>query len=512
MNGLENEGKVKLKLFGNKKSGKNAANAAIIDSSEEILENVELEQLAGDDVPETAVPVITVVEDIVLPEEQEEEMPVIEPVKEEAAPINGEDGYVNSIAETFGISAEEVPTGSTAGIPAIADEANGKRKLTRAEKKEAKKAAKAEKKAAKKADKQAKREAKKWSLGKKILVTLMLLFAVAITGFAGYFVKEMWVVPDELDIYDADFAGEIERHDDVVDPNYDPDMDGKDTAENLNSDRKKGCYTFLVAARDVASGCTDVIIVGMFDTENGKINMVSIPRDTLINKGLLKVNTAYQGDLASGGNGIDGLMKEMKKLLGFEIDSYAIVDVVAVEKLIDAIGGVYFDVPMEMLYLDEAQGLEIYIKEGYQKLSGSDAVKVLRFRKGYANGDLGRIETQHAFIKALAEQILDVGNIPNLGAAIDIYQEHVQSNLTAGNILFYAKHFLEMDFNNIQFVDMPQMMGGLVNGQSFIFINPTKWVNVINEYLNPYKDDITQRNLSIKTSADQGASFYYTGG
>ena len=340
----------------------------------------------------------------------------------------------------------------------------------------------------------------------------MLIFAVAITGFAGYFVKEMWVTQEALDVYDADFAGEIQRHDDVTTPNTDPDQDGQEASEELNSDRKKGCYTFLVAARDVASGCTDVIIVGMFDTENGKINMVSIPRDTMINKGLLKVNTAYQGDLASGGNGVDGLLKEMRKILGFDIDSYAIVDVVAVEKLIDAIGGVYFDVPMDMIYLDGAQNLEISIGAGYQKLSGSDAVKVLRFRKGYANGDLGRIETQHAFIKALAEQMLDIGNIPNLGAAIDIYQEHVQSNLTAGNILFYAKNFLEMDFNNIQFVDMPQMMGGLVNGQSFIFINPNKWVNVINEYLNPYKEDITQRNLSIKTSADQGATFYYTGG
>ena len=112
----------------------------------------------------------------------------------------------------------------------------------------------------------------------------------------------------------------------------------------------------------------------------------------------------------------------------------------------------------------------------------------------------------------MAEQILDIGNIPNLSSAIEIYQEHVQSNLTAGNILFYAKHFLKMDMENIQFVNMPQMKGGLVNGQSFIFINPTKWVKVINEYLNPYKADITQRNLSIKTSADQGVSFYYTGG
>ena len=59
---------------------------------------------------------------------------------------------------------------------------------------------------------------------------------------------------------------------------------------------------------------------------------------------------------------------------------------------------------------------------------------------------------------------------------------------------------------------MPQMMGGLVNNQSFVFINIDKWINVINEYLNPYKEDITQRNVSIKTSADQGESFNYSAG
>ena len=492
-----------MKLFSKKSSDKQSAAVVDTNISDESLDTLAVEHSLDGEVisgEKPVIPEITVVDDIVLPNESDEELSVVSFEQEDSA--DKEEGLVSSIAETFGIPA----------IEESASAAEDSKKLTRAEKKQAKKAAKADKKADKKAAKRAKKEAKKWSLGKKILFACVLIFAVAITGFAGYFVSQMWVTQEQLDVYDADFVGEIQRHDEVIDPGTDSTQDGQNNAEVLDSSRKKGCYTFLVAARDVASGCTDVIIVGMFDTQNGKINMVSIPRDTLINKGLLKVNTAYQGDLASGGNGIDGLLKEMKKILGFEIDSWAIVDVEAVEKLIDAIGGVYFDVPMDMKYRDGSQGLEINIKAGYQKLSGSDAVKVLRFRKGYANGDLGRINVQHDFIKALAEQILDVGNIPNLGAAIDIYQEHVQSNLTAGNILFYAKHFLDMDLNNIQFVDMPQMMGGIVNGQSFIFINPTKWVNVINEYLNPYKDDITQRNLSIKTSADQGESFYYTGG
>jgi len=500
-----------LKLFSSKKSSKQSVNAAENNISEEILEDFDAEmslEINETMAHEVEIPVITVVEDIVLPDEKEEENNLISAAVEETAEMDGEDSLINSIAGTFGlpaVDAEQVTAEK-------ADESADKKKLTRAEKKQAKKEAKAQKKSEKKAAKKAKKEAKKWSWGKRILATLMLIFALSITGFAGYFVSQLWVTQEALDVYDADFIGEIQRHDEITVPGADQEQDGKDNSTPIDSTRKKGCYTFLVAARDVASGCTDVIMVGMFDTENGKINIVSIPRDTMINKGLLKVNTAYQGDLASGGNGIDGLLKEIRKIVGFEIDSYAIVDVEAVAKLIDAIGGVYFDVPMDMVYKDGSQNLHINIKAGYQKLSGEDAVKVLRFRKGYANQDLGRISVQHDFIKAMAEQILDIGNIPNLGAAIDIYEEHVQSNLTAGNILFYAKHFLEMDLDNIQFVDMPQMKGGLVNGQSFIFINPNKWVNVINEYLNPYKDDITQRNLSIKTSADEGKSFYYTGG
>lgn len=406
-----------------------------------------------------------------------------------------EDGFMTSIAETLGLSPEEMTNTSDeaeADLEGIFNTGRINQSVEPAQNVE-------------------KAPKKKWSVAKKLLVAAVLIMALAITGFAGYFVHEMWVTDESLDIYEADFTGDIIYADENA-GTTEIELNQEDLSVPIDETRKKGCYTFLVAARDVASGCTDVIIVGRFDTANHTINMVSIPRDTMTNRGNFKINTAYAGNLASGGNGIDGLKREIQKLIGFEIDSYAIVDVEAVEKLIDAIGGVYFDVPMDMHYSDVSQNLEIHINKGYQKLSGSDAVKVLRFRKGYANGDLGRINVQHDFIKALAEQVLDIGNIPNLGAAIDIYQEHVQSNLTPGMLLFYAKHFLEMDTDNIQFVNMPQHMGGLVNNQSFLFISVGRWVEVINEYLNPYKENIAQWHLDIKSSMDGGNSFYYTKG
>ena len=475
-----------LKLFGGNRGGAHSKEAVIETVTDEVQEAAEAE-----------LPVID--ESAALAEQADcselLEIPAFEAEEgESSSEAEQEDGFMNSIAETLGLSQEEM-TNSQA-FTAVENEG---RKLSRKEKKAEKKAAKAAKKAA-----------NKWSGAKKALVAAVLILSLAITGFAGYFVHEMWLTDEVLDIYQADFTGEIIYADDVEQVEIDQGQQVEEIP--LDETRKKGCYTFLVAARDVASGCTDVIIVGRFDTENHTINMVSIPRDTMTNRADLKINTAYQGNLASGGNGIDGLKREIKKLVGFEIDSYAIVDVEAVEKLIDAIGGVYFDVPQDMNYSDVSQDLEIHLNKGYQKLSGSDAVKLLRFRKGYVNGDLGRIEVQHDFIKAMAAQVLDIGNIPNLGAALEIYQEHVQSNLTPGMILFYAKHFLEMDLDNINFVSMPQHMGGMVNNQSFLFISVGRWVEVINEYLNPYKDKIGQWHLDIKSSMDGGNSFYYTQG
>ncbi|MBQ3257372.1 MAG: LCP family protein [Oscillospiraceae bacterium] len=483
-----------MKLFGGTKGGAHTKGAVHEAVSDEVLEAAEAGQPAME---ASAAPA----DDIVSSESSE--APVIDaPVEVEAsAELPEEDGLMSSIAETLGLSPEEMHLEGEEGTGEVDVPTEGS---------ETKKLSRKEKKAAKKAEKAAKKAAKKWSAARKVLVAAVLLMALCITGFAGYFVKEMWVTDETLDIYEADFTGDIIYADDVEQVQIDQGQQVEEIP--LDETRKKGCYTFLVAARDVASGCTDVIIVGRFDTENHTINMVSIPRDTMTNRADLKINTAYQGNLASGGNGIDGLKREIKKLVGFEIDSYAIVDVEAVEKLIDAIGGVYFDVPQDMHYSDVSQDLEIHLNKGYQKLSGSDAVKLLRFRKGYVNGDLGRIEVQHDFIKALAEQMLDIGNIPNLKAAIDIYQEHVQSNLTPGMILFYAKHFLEMDPENINFVSMPQHMGGMVNNQSFLFISVGRWVEVINEYLNPYKDKIGQWHLDIKSSMDGGNSFYYTQG
>ena len=116
-------------------------------------------------------------------------------------------------------------------------------------------------------------------------------------------------------------------------------------------------YTFLVVGLDKVGYNTDTMMVGRLDTETHEINVVSIPRDTMVNVSwsVKKVNTLYAADINSGGNGIDGLMDGLKDILGFEIDCYAVVDLDAFVQLVDAIGGVDYDVPVDMNYYDPSR-------------------------------------------------------------------------------------------------------------------------------------------------------------
>ncbi|MBR6709870.1 MAG: LCP family protein [Clostridia bacterium] len=263
--------------------------------------------------------------------------------------------------------------------------------------------------------------------------------------------------------------------------------------------RREGSYTFLLMANDQLDTNTDTIIVGQIDTENGTLDLVSIPRDTLVNVswGVKKLSTV----LTSERNDIDQFLVHLEKLIGFRVDCYALVDIEAVEKLVDCIGGIYYNVPRDMDYDDPQQDLHIHIPQGYQLLFGEDVVKVLRFRlgnnnSGYVNGDLGRIETQHDLLTTLAAQMLKLGNIPNVDEAIEIFQTHVKTDLTANNIAFFLREFLKIKEENIRFHTLPGEGVG-IRGGAYFQLDPEGTLEIINTCLNPYNADFALEDLEI---------------
>ena len=315
----------------------------------------------------------------------------------------------------------------------------------------------------------------------------------------------------------------------LVDPTYEstnpedggsPDATAEPTvspAEDPNAGApaslNENMYTFLVVGLDQVSNSTDTMMVGRIDTENHTIDVVSLPRDTLVNVSwsVKKINTLYSADINTGGNGIDGLLDGLKDILGFQIDCYAVVDLTAFVELVDAIGGVDYNVPVNMNYYDPTQDLYINIPAGEQHLDGEEALKVVRFRSGYASADIGRIGTQQDFLKSAASQMLTLGNIPNLPTFIDIFEEYVVTNMSASNLAFFARQFLLCKSEDINFHTLPGNYGDSIKGLSYVSINISEWLEMVNTYLNPYDQDVTEANVNILTHSSS-TGFYSTTG
>ncbi len=286
--------------------------------------------------------------------------------------------------------------------------------------------------------------------------------------------------------------------------------DGTAPANALSASRKEGVYTFLLIGNDQGNGNTDTMIVGALDTVKGELNLVSIPRDTLVNVSwsVKKANTI----LAFRGRGMEGLVDGITDLIGFRVDSYISVDLEAFTALVDAIGGVYFDVPMNMNYDDPTQNLHIHVPAGYQYLTGQQAVGVVRFRSGYAAGDIKRISVQQDFMKALAKQCLSASALAsNIDDYAKIFKEYVETNLTVGNIVWYGQQMLKLTNEDIHFHTVPENYNDSVRGGSYCTIYLNDWLTMINEKLNPFKEDVTAANLNILTRDASGKLYSTTG-
>lgn len=317
-----------------------------------------------------------------------------------------------------------------------------------------------------------------------------------------------------------------------------PQTEGEDmelVGPKLSGDRKENFFTFLVIGRDTGGGGnTDTILLAAYDVDNQNLNVMSIPRDTMVNVSwdIKKINSVYNM-YGGGDDGIEALGNEVSQLVGFVPDYQVVVEWEAVGELVDAIGGVYFDVPIDMNYEDPAQDLHIHVNKGYQLLDGDKAMQVIRYRhdnwvngkqKGYPNGDLGRIETQQAFLKAVVEQCLQFKNITRIGELAEVFNKNVTTNLTVNNLLWFGQQAvlgneksgdaLEMD--NVNFMTMPNE-GKYVwsrtyhNEQSYVVPLEEELIEMVNTYFNPYLEELTDKELDIM-SVDENGNIHSTTG
>lgn len=223
-----------------------------------------------------------------------------------------------------------------------------------------------------------------------------------------------------------------------------------------------GKINVLVVGVDKDGTRSDVNMLFSLDPKEKTVNLMSIPRDTRVEfkKGSHgKINACIGKQ-----NGEELLIETVKDLTGMPIHNFCKVNFEGLRNIIDILGGVEFDVPMDMDYDDPAQDLHIHLKKGKQTLNGADAEGLLRFRKGYATGDLGRIDMQQAFLKELINQKLSPKYIFKAVPVVKEISKNVETDMSVMYMLKYAWKFRDSDkveFNSYTLPRAPKMIGGV---------------------------------------------------
>lgn len=238
-------------------------------------------------------------------------------------------------------------------------------------------------------------------------------------------------------------------------------ISGKELGDLTNNDNdtqdEKESKTVLIAGLHPDGPLTDFIMLAKYNPKTGRVNAMSIPRDTKV-VGTIdgKINSAY----ATKKRDIKFLAEKVKDLTGISADNYVLLDTGAVRKMVDAIGGIPIDVPFDMDYDDNEQNLHIHLKKGQQVLDGNKAEQFIRFRKnndgsGYPLGDVQRVETQQKFIKAAVGEVLKPSTLLKIADLIKLGLESVKTDITFSDILEYLDDVKKFDTSKLRMETLP---------------------------------------------------------
>jgi LCP family protein required for cell wall assembly len=246
---------------------------------------------------------------------------------------------------------------------------------------------------------------------KIFFLTFAILIVVAALGTIGYVQVASSNIMKSLSNNPVTSRAEGESIDSVL---------GKDEASFLNS---KKITTVAIFGVDVDGYRTDVNMLAFFHHESGEIDIVSIPRDTKVkipDEIFKEINATRSGVKQNDRiNSIPAYVSSdrrnevsvavLESVFGVDVDYFVNLNLDGFKDIVDAVGPIPVEVPMDMEYTDLAQDppLVINLKAGYRELNGAQAEQLIRFRYGYSNADIGRISTQHEFMKSFLKKVLE---------------------------------------------------------------------------------------------------------
>lgn len=263
----------------------------------------------------------------------------------------------------------------------------------------------------------------------------------------------------------------------------------------------------LVAGTDRTSGLTDVIMLVSVDSAEKTVSIMQIPRDTYAKytkNSYKKLNGAY-GALG-GGREVGEWLSEA---LGVKIHRYLVLSPDALCSIVDSVGGVTVELDAPMYYSDPYQNLVISLPKGRQKLDGKAAEQFIRYREGYANGDLGRLDAQKVFLTALVEQISSDTSAIRLTRIFASVMGKTDTDLKISDISALSGAFSNIDRDRIFFVTAPgEALTAAKSGASYYALSAPAMEELLVSYFGAEKGGFDKNRVFLNESYQSFTEVY----
>ena len=271
--------------------------------------------------------------------------------------------------------------------------------------------------------------------------------------------------------------------------------------------KEQGKFNVLIMGEDNVEGSrrSDTILFASVNIKDKNIRILSLPRDTRVEipgHGTQKLNHAF----AYGGH--DLMTETVERYIGEPILYYVVVDYDSFPALIDIMGGVEIDVKKRMRYVDRAGKLDINIQPGLQTMDGKTALHFVRFRKD-ALGDIGRVQRQQQFVKALIKKAYDPTAIIKIPELIGQMAKLFRTDMTP-TLAIQLGGFVSNE------IGRDKIFFSTLHGEARTIDRLSYWIGDIDttkSFLNASLDVLLSGDLDTKTTSKNnfsGLSLSYT--
>lgn len=286
------------------------------------------------------------------------------------------------------------------------------------------------------------------------------------------------------------------------------DIDSKESGnyEKIVTSVNENVSYFLICGLN--QDLTDIIMVGCYDLANNEMNILQIPRDTFVGDVTSgKINAVYKFP-RKGESKIKAMIRCVNSKFGLPIDHYATFTIKGTEKIIDIMGGVDIKLDRDYKLVDDTTKPQQvkYFKKGKVHLDGQWATALIRHRKSFAQGDMGRLVNQRAIYSAILKKLTAV-SFSELSSIVANCMDDVSTDLPVGLALGYAEKANKLKLDKVNIMSLPGQTA-TISGLSCWVCHKQEAVDMINKYFRPYESKLlTTSDLSIVDYADRGSSY-----